>query len=30
MQWRLLHYEHEAACIVGKVGGIEKGAFFGS
>jgi len=28
LQLHQLHYEHEAACIVGKVGEIEKGAFF--
>jgi hypothetical protein len=26
-QWRQLHFEHKAACFVGKLGGIEQGAF---
>jgi hypothetical protein len=30
IQWRLLHYEHEATCIIGKVGELKKGSFFGS
>jgi hypothetical protein len=28
IQWRLLHYVHEAACIVRKLGGIEKRCVF--
>lgn len=29
-QWRLLHCEHEAACFIGKLGGLKNDAVLGS